>query len=64
LTLNASPWAQVFVDGERKKDTPLRGLPLSEGHHEVRLFCPSRNEERSFSIDIEPGKTVRKLVEF
>jgi serine/threonine protein kinase len=68
LTVGATPWAQIFVDGERRGDTPLRRLPLSAGSHALRLYCPppSCPEAREFrqNITIEPGREVRRVVDF
>jgi serine/threonine protein kinase len=68
LTVGAMPWAQVFIDGERRGDTPLRRLSLSAGSHALRLYCPppSCAEAREFrqSITIEPSREARRIVDF
>lgn len=68
LTVGAMPWAQVFIDGERRGDTPLRRLSLSAGSHALRLYCPppSCAEAREFrqSITIEPAKEIKRIVDF
>lgn len=68
LTIGAMPWAQVFVDGERRGDTPLRRLPLTAGSHTLRLLCPPQScqEAREFrqNLTIEPGRELRRIVDF
>jgi hypothetical protein len=46
LALNASPWAEVWVDGERVGETPLGNLPVSIGPHEVLFRHPDLGERR------------------
>jgi hypothetical protein len=46
LALNASPWAEVWVDGERVGDTPIGNLPVTIGPHEVVFRHPELGEQR------------------
>ncbi|MGH9175543.1 MAG: PEGA domain-containing protein, partial [Vicinamibacterales bacterium] len=46
LALNAIPWAEVFVDGEKVGDTPIGNLPVSLGSHEVIFRNPDLGEQR------------------
>ncbi len=46
LALNAIPWAEVFVDGEKVGDTPIGNLPVSVGQHEVVFRNPDLGEQR------------------
>jgi PEGA domain len=46
LALNAIPWAEVFVDGEKVGDTPIGNLPVSLGTHEVVFRNPELGEQR------------------
>lgn len=68
LTVGATPWAQVFIDGERRGDTPLRRVPLAAGSHALRLYCPPPGcpepQELRQHITVEPGREVRRIVDF
>lgn len=46
LALNATPWAEVWVDGERVGETPIGNLPVTIGQHEVLFRHPELGERR------------------
>jgi archaellum component FlaG (FlaF/FlaG flagellin family) len=46
LSVNAQPWAEVFVDGERVGETPIGTLSRPIGRHEVVLRHPELGERR------------------
>jgi hypothetical protein len=46
LNINASPWAEVWVDGRRVGETPIGNLPMSIGPHEVVFRHPQLGEKR------------------
>jgi hypothetical protein len=46
LSINAQPWADVFVDGERVGETPIGNLSRPVGRHEVVLRHPELGERR------------------
>jgi hypothetical protein len=46
MSLNALPWAEVFVDGERIGETPIANLSRPIGPHEVVFRHPQYGERR------------------
>jgi hypothetical protein len=44
LSVNASPWAEVAVDGVPQGETPLANLKLPVGQHRVNLRHPTLGE--------------------
>lgn len=46
LSLNASPWAEVWVDGDRVGDTPMGNISLQIGSHDVLFRHPDLGEQR------------------
>jgi serine/threonine-protein kinase len=57
LRVLATPWAEVWVDGQRVATTPFaRGIPLPPGKHYVTLVHPSASPEKRTAI-IVPGET-------
>jgi hypothetical protein len=46
INVNASPWAEVWVDGRRVGETPIGNLPISIGPHEVVFRHPQLGEKR------------------
>jgi hypothetical protein len=47
LSINAQPWAEVWVDGERVGETPIGNLSRPIGTHEVVLKHPQFGEHRA-----------------
>ena len=45
MALNAQPWAEVFIDGERVGETPIGNVPVPIGQHEVRFRHPELGEQ-------------------
>jgi hypothetical protein len=45
LQLNATPWADVFVDGRSVGQTPLANVPVPIGAHEIAFRHPSFAEQ-------------------
>jgi hypothetical protein len=46
IALNATPWAEVWADGERVGETPIGTLQLSIGIHEFVFRHPDLGEQR------------------
>jgi hypothetical protein len=47
LSINAQPWAEVWIDGERIGETPLGNVSRPIGRHEVVFRHPSLGERRA-----------------
>jgi hypothetical protein len=58
LSINAQPWAEVFVDGERVGETPIGNLSRRIGPHEVIFRHPDLGDRRE-SVVITVGKPTR-----
>ena len=46
VNLNASPWAEVWIDGQRVGETPIGNLSVPIGPHEVVFRHPQFGEKR------------------
>ena len=46
LSVNALPWAEVAIDGERVGETPIGNVALTIGSHEVVFRHPELGEQR------------------
>jgi hypothetical protein len=49
IALNAVPWADVWIDGEKVGETPIGNLPLTIGTHEVIFRHPDLGEQRQLT---------------
>ena len=62
LSLNASPWAEVWVDGARVGETPIGNLAVPIGAHEVVFKHPQLGEKRH-AVSVTAGGPVRLSVD-
>ncbi len=63
LSLNASPWAEVWIDGERAGETPIGNVQLTIGQHDVVFRHPELGE-RKFTPTITLNAPARLTADF
>jgi hypothetical protein len=63
ISINAKPWAEAWVDGERVGDTPIGTLMRTIGRHEVVLRHPELGERRVHVV-VTLGQSARVSVDF
>jgi hypothetical protein len=63
ISINARPWAEVFVDGSRIGETPVSQLSLPVGIHEILFRHPDLGERR-VSVVVKIGATGRAFTDF
>jgi hypothetical protein len=61
LSLNAAPWAEVYLDGTRLGETPIANVTAKAGTHEVIFRNPQHNELRQM-VNVASGKPTRVSV--
>jgi hypothetical protein len=62
VNLNAVPWAEVWVDGQRVGETPIGNLQVPIGPHEVIFRHPQFGEKRH-AISVTLGQPTRLSVQ-
>jgi hypothetical protein len=62
LQVNAIPWSEVLIDGERAGDTPLGNLQLPIGPHRI-LFRHPQFGEQTRTVVIAVGALTRLSVD-
>jgi hypothetical protein len=62
VNLNASPWAEVWIDGQRVGETPIGNLSVPVGPHEVVFKHPQFGEKRH-AIAVTLSAPVRLSVD-
>jgi len=62
VALNALPWAEVFINGERIGETPIGSHSLPVGTHEIVFRHPELGERRS-SATVVVGAPTRVSVD-
>ena len=63
ISINARPWAEVFVDGQRVGETPVSQYALPVGIHEIVFRHPELGE-RTVSVVVKLGTTGRAFTDF
>ncbi|MBI2877495.1 MAG: Hsp70 family protein [Candidatus Tectomicrobia bacterium] len=58
LTVNASPWGRVYVDGKERGETPLTIERIPAGRHQVRIVREKVPDDL-LEVDILPNETTR-----
>ena len=62
VSLNAQPWAEVWIDGEKAGETPLGNLSLPIGQHDVVFRHPELGEQHN-AITVSLTAPVRLSVD-
>jgi hypothetical protein len=62
VSINATPWAEVWIDGERAGETPLANLKVAIGPHEFVFRHPQFGEKRH-AVSVTLGAPVRVSVD-
>jgi hypothetical protein len=62
VNVNAAPWAEVWVDGQRVGETPIGNLSMAIGPHEFVFKHPQFGEKRQ-AVSVTLGAPVRISVD-
>jgi hypothetical protein len=62
VSLNASPWAEVWIDGQRVGDTPIGNLSVPIGPHEIVFKHPQLGEKKQ-AVSVTLGAPIRVSVD-
>jgi len=57
LSVNAAPWASVWLDGNAIGDTPIGNMPVAPGQHEIVFRHPQLGDRRQTTIVRVDGPT-------
>jgi hypothetical protein len=63
LSVNAIPWANLFIDGHAAGHTPRMKLALESGKHQLKLVTQA-GESRTRTVEITPNKETTLTVVF
>ncbi len=59
LSIDASPYATVYIDGKKLGDTPIIRRSVAPGKHKLRLVDKT-GRERTWDIEIRPGELTNR----
>jgi hypothetical protein len=63
ININAQPWAEVWIDGQKAGETPLANLPIPLGVREI-VFKHPQFGERKVSVTITAGTPAAVSMDF
>jgi len=63
VTVNATPWATLSVDGRPLGNTPKRRLGLRAGKHTLELECPPLGRKHSLPLELAAGQHKHVVVD-
>lgn len=63
LSVNARPWAEVWIDGERVAATPLLNYHLAPGSYDFTFTHPEFDLVRASKVKVTAGGQVQLLVD-
>jgi hypothetical protein len=56
LSVLVRPWAIVFIDHQRLKQTPVQGYKLPSGKHVIELVNEGKNRREKIEVNLKPGE--------
>jgi hypothetical protein len=57
ITIHVRPWAIVYVDGTRLRQTPVQDFKLKAGKHAIELFNEGKNRREKIQIQVKAGES-------
>jgi hypothetical protein len=62
ISIFVHPWAIVFVDGQRLRQTPIANYELPAGKHTFQLVNDGLGKKETLTVNIKPGSNpeIRK----
>jgi hypothetical protein len=65
LSVGCVPWCHIYVDGlDTGRNSPVSGMKLTAGRHELRVVNPPSGRTRDIDIDVESGVNSVQRIEF
>jgi serine/threonine-protein kinase len=60
LTLDTTPWTNVYLNGRKLGETPLLKVSVPAGRQTLQLVNEEEGIKKRIEVEIEPGKTTVK----
>ena len=63
ITINATPWCNVSIDGHAVGETPIVEHALPSGSHTVICVNPETHATRTVRVEVRAGETTRTRIQ-
>jgi serine/threonine-protein kinase len=63
ITIAATPWCNVSIDGQAVGETPIVNRPIAAGRHTITCTNPELGVTRTRTAEVRPGETARVRIE-
>ena len=57
ITVLVRPWAIVYIDNQRLKQTPINNYEIKSGHHIIELVNENKNRREKIEINLKVGES-------
>ncbi len=59
MTIDAKPWATIYIDGKKVGTTPLVGIEVPAGQHTIKAVTHD-GQSKTTRVDVAPGGELRR----
>ncbi|GAB4196826.1 MAG: hypothetical protein OHK0013_04340 [Sandaracinaceae bacterium] len=63
ITINATPWCNVSIDGQAIGETPIVNRAIASGRHTITCTNPELGVTRTRTAEVHPGETARVRID-
>jgi hypothetical protein len=63
VSINATPWAEVRLDGRRLGNTPRRNVTVPAGNHVIELYQPQLNRRARVPLRITTPRRIQVIAD-
>jgi hypothetical protein len=63
ITINATPWCNVSIDGQSVGETPIVNRSIASGRHTITCTNPELGVTRTRTAEVRPGETARVRID-
>ncbi len=57
ITIHVRPWAIVYVDGSRLRQTPVQDFKIKAGKHVIELVNEGKNRREKVNVQVKTGES-------
>jgi hypothetical protein len=55
ITVTVRPWAIVYIDGQKLRQTPIHDYSIKSGHHTIELVNENKSKREKVELNLKPS---------